>query len=390
MIFLKKLMFILYVLLVLSGVFEPASKRNIVPFAAPENIPQSYELSMRESMMKASLLEKRGQIPDNYPLKTMEAIEEEGKKIIFMEKVPAEKTLESELPEFMQYMVDPLKGVPRINSWLDVVLDPKQPFEPHKIIEFNEITSKEPASLSFVVSAEAKFLPDFISRFIQEYCGVYTNETIFASGAILIQAVLFTFLSVFQKMCLFQFFVGFVPLINPYRFPWSLNTYMTEPFLDSVVGVFPLIVNIDPGPPLLMTGLAKLIKYIGDVSLTMPFLPSEGTEQVIAGHKVYMFSGIPALWKQNGVPNDLRIYWFDEARDKLTHYVKYYRETGILFVDDETSQAYQQLRRSQLQLPSQLQNFDVHNVAHSFNHFHNSDILINSCVDILHKSINCL
>jgi hypothetical protein len=64
----------------------------------------------------------------------------------------------------------------------------------------------------------------------------------------------------------------------------------------------------------------------------MPYLPSEAVAETIGSHEIYRFGGIPRLWYEFGIPDQLREEWYKQRPDIIENLLKYYGNVGVDFV----------------------------------------------------------
>lgn len=194
-------------------------------------------------------------------------------------------------------------------------------FDSHSIFKFvdeNNFGFDDPdGCLSFVLSKKALLLPDFISEFLQIKLHMYTYEpyytSVFRECQWYLYAILLTYFTIYNL----SLFIEFCLFINPYRYPFVLITDLVEPFKIQLESLCPPIFGVSFAGILGATALQFMLHTITDVSLTMPFLPSEATVQVVENKEFYVFSGMPTLWARYNVPIDLREDWFDRENFKI-------------------------------------------------------------------------
>ena len=74
---------------------------------------------------------------------------------------------------------------------------------------------------------------------------------------------------------------------------------------------------------LLLGFIGSIADSLNHLVLTFPFLPSEGYRTLMETSKdhierVIVFRGIPKLWLEYPIPNELREFWYHERPDILT------------------------------------------------------------------------
>ena len=174
------------------------------------------------------------------------------------------------------------------------------------------------------------FLPDFISEIIQLYGGInVTDDTIILS---FIQRWIYDFITLFITLCSVRLTISMWLIINPYTFPWFLLVTATEWFTESLSGLFPAFFGIEITATALLTLLASAGDFIKNLVFTMPYLPSEAVAETIGSHEIYRFGGIPRLWYEFGIPDQLREEWYKQRPDIIENLLKYYGNVGVDFV----------------------------------------------------------
>lgn len=194
-------------------------------------------------------------------------------------------------------------------------------FDSHSLFKFiddNDFGLDDPdGCLSFVLSKKALLLPDSISEFLQIKLHLYTYEPYYTSVFRECQWYLYAIVLIYFAMYNLSLFLEFCLFINPYRYPFVLLTDLVDPFKRQLESLCPPIVGISFAGLVGIAVLEFLLHTITDISLTMPFLPSEAAVKVIEDKEFYVFSGMPTLWAKYGVPIDLREDWFDRENFKI-------------------------------------------------------------------------
>lgn len=233
-----------------------------------------------------------------------------------LEDLPLNVPLEESLNSAMGYLAE---HVPRVKSWFDVLINPLLPLKHHHLFFYNDGPD---AFICFLVSREATFLPDWLSKIIQLYGGVHVTEN--TLNLYSYQQTLYQLLGVFIRLCEFRIAMNFWIIINPYTQPWVLVLVMTEWFLESLSGLFPLFFGIDFTGVIVISVIAQFADYIKNLVFTMPYLPSEAIQETIGSHQIYKFAGFPRLWYEYGIPDQLREEWYTQKPEIIEHFLKYY------------------------------------------------------------------
>jgi hypothetical protein len=242
----------------------------------------------------------------------------------FIQELPFDVPLEKALNEGMVYL---FKEIPRVTNWIEIIFTPIRDYSNHRVFILSE---GKDAFIGFIVSQKATFLPDFISNLIQIYGGInITDDTIILS---FIQRWIYDFITIFISLCSIRLTISMWLIINPYTFPWFLLVTATEWFTESLSGLFPAFFGIEITATALLTLLASLADFIKNLVFTMPYLPSEAVAETIGSHEVYRFGGIPTLWYEYGIPNQLREEWYQQRPDIIENLLKYYGNVGVDFL----------------------------------------------------------
>jgi len=237
-----------------------------------------------------------------------------------IEDLPLNVPLEESLNSAMGYLGE--QG-PRVKSWFDVLVNPLLPPTIHHLFFYNEGSD---AFICFLVSRQATFLPDWLSKIIQLYGGIHVTEN--TLNLYSYQRTLYQLLAVFFRLCEFRIAMSFWIILNPYAQPWVLIVSMTEWFLESASGVLPLFFGIDFTGVIMLSALAQVIDYIENLVFTMPYLPSEAIQETIGSHQIYRFAGFPRLWYERGIPDQLREEWYTRKPEITEHFLNYYNGVG--------------------------------------------------------------
>ena len=244
--------------------------------------------------------------------------------------------------------------IPRVTKWIEIIFTPAPKYFTHQILLFSE---GKDAFIGFLVSQKATFLPDFMSQIIQLYGGI--NVTDDALMLVFIQRWIHDLLWMFVELCSLRLAISMWLIINPYTMPWFLLLTATEWFTESLCGIFPAFFGIEMTGSALIYLLANFADYIKNIVFTMPYLPSERVAETIGNHEVYRFGGIPKLWYQYGIPDQLREEWFRERPDIIENLITYYGNAGVDFVP---SRILEQFYKSQANLTSSVIDFFSSNI----------------------------
>ncbi len=257
---------------------------------------------------------------------------------VYIHELPASVPLDQALDRGMAYLSLEL---PRMKNWIDILFPPpKSYFNSHIFL----LNSGKDAFLGFIVSQQATFIPDILSEYIQLYGGINAPDD--TLSLVIFQRWVYDFVRMFTSLCGFRLLFSLILIINPYTFPWILIVTSTDWFLESLSGLLPVFLGVDFSGVLALNILAAITDYIKKLVFTMPYLPSEGIKETIGSHNVYRFGGIPQLWQEHGIPNELKEEWYKERPEIIEHFFKYYNDVGIKFLP---SRVLEELSKTQTQ-----------------------------------------
>jgi len=199
------------------------------------------------------------------------------------------------------------------------------------------------------------FLPDWLSGPIQ----VWFNVSLNTSDLEAIREVLFVSLLVYYnllnlRLCLYWFLS-----INPYTYPWIFLLSLVDWTEELLQGVVPVVAGVNVTAVFWFSILGKFADSLNHLVFTMPFLPSEAErgQTIINGQveEILMFRSLPLLWYKNGIPNDLREFWYSERPDILKFMQETYEQLDmILFPDSVLEDNYRKLGTEIAQITSNL------------------------------------
>ena len=291
-----------------------------------------------------------------------------------LENLPLDIPLEDAVDAAMSYLS---VRVPRINGWLDVLTNPLADMKIHHLYNFSD---NKDGFINFLVSRQVLFLPDFLSKIIQLYGGINGND--YTLNLILLQQGMHGFLGVFMRLCEVRVALNFWIIFNPYAQPWVLLTTATEWYTESLSGMFPVFFGIDYTATLMIGVLVQIREYVESLVFTMPYLPSEGREEIIGSHKVYIFEGLPKLWYENGIPEQVREEWYNQYPFITEFFIKNYSNSGINFVPTKEFEEF--YKNNPYQSLMNLNEFSSNTICH-MNSLLDSDLLANHLSDISNK-----
>ena len=204
----------------------------------------------------------------------------------------------------------------------------------------------------FIVQKNAIFLPNWLSEIIQ----IFANQNVDTTLLSTIQEWTFGILNKFRILCEIRAALWWWLMFNPYQQPFNTLRILTEWYLTSLTGIFPIIMGIDIGPTIAITALGVLLDLLNRLVFTMPYLPSEGEKFTIndlaqldnpaladlvskIGEDVTVFRYLPSLWYKYQIPDDLREYWYIKKPEILQYFLKNYENLGIDFLPNQILQS---------------------------------------------------
>ena len=204
----------------------------------------------------------------------------------------------------------------------------------------------------FIVQKNAIFLPNWLSEIIQ----IFANQNVDTTLLSTIQEWTFGILNKFRILCEIRAALWWWLMFNPYQQPFNTLRILTEWYLTSLTGIFPIIMGIDIGPTIAITALGVLLDLLNRLVFTMPYLPSEGEKFTIndlaqldnpaladlvskIGEDVTVFRYLPSLWYKYQIPDDLREYWYVKKPEILQYFLKNYENLGIDFLPNQILQS---------------------------------------------------
>jgi uncharacterized protein YggT (Ycf19 family) len=300
-----------------------------------------------------------------------------------LEFLPIDRPIDQSINSLMSYLA--LNNAPRVTEWHHIVFKPFLPLVPHRLFYYEDGPD---AFICFLVYQGATFLPDWASRALQLYGGYHLAEN--AANLYWIQELLYKFLSIFSRMCQWRIFLSLWLIFNPYTYPWRILVELTEWFVEGFNGVLPTFFGIDYSGAFALSGLSIVIKYIKNLVFTMPYLPSEAIKERIGKYPFYRFSGFPRLWKEYGIPNELREEWYDNQPEVIEHFLKYYGDLGQDIVPTRIVEEYYNEYIKDTTIPISLANFDHFstNAISSLNHVFETDLLANQIIPIYERLLD--
>jgi uncharacterized protein YggT (Ycf19 family) len=200
----------------------------------------------------------------------------------------------------------------------------------------------------FIIQKNAIFLPNWLSEIIQ----IFANQNVDTKVLRTIQEWTFGLLNKFRILCEIRAALWWWLMFNPYQQPFNTLRILTEWYLTSLTGIFPIIMGIDIGPTIAITAIGVLLDLLNRLVFTMPYLPSEGEKFSITnlhqldnpalidlisktGEDITVFRYLPSLWYKYPIPDYLRDYWYNKKPEILQYFLKNYGNLGIDFLPDK-------------------------------------------------------
>ena len=188
-------------------------------------------------------------------------------------------------------------------------------------------------------------LPDHISAFIQLQFGLIDYEI--AQECVI---GIYDFLIFYSAMWNLRILLSFYLYINVYTIPWSWFASSLDWIEDIFGGMAPSLFGASTFGIIVSMVIGRTADALHHLVLTMPYLPSEAEwwdkELPDAGDTYAAFTGImpteklikyhyfPRLWYFYGIPDKLRVEWFEENITRMEYYYKFYGPYGIQVLPD--------------------------------------------------------
>jgi len=288
-----------------------------------------------------------------------------------------------------------------VKNYLEIFFPKGLNFNPTSIYFYKD--SVEGYYNFFITQKNAVFLPNWLSEIIQ----IFANQSVNTSMLRTIQEWTFGFLNKFRILCDIRAAMWWWLMFNPYQQPFNTLRILTEWYLTALTGIFPIIIGIDIGPTVAITGLGVLLDLLNRLVFTMPYLPSEGENFSIndldkldnpalaelinqLGEDVKIFRYLPSLWYKYPIPDDLREYWYNKKPEILQYFFKNYGNLGIDFLPDRILQAEYENQISHEVLTTngvEFENIST-NIICSINEILHTNILSTNLLDTSNKLIN--
>jgi len=288
-----------------------------------------------------------------------------------------------------------------VKNYLEIFFPKGLNFNPTSIYFYKD--SVEGYYNFFITQKNAVLLPNWLSEIIQ----IFANQSVNTSMLRTIQEWTFGFLNKFRILCDIRAAMWWWLMFNPYQQPFNTLRILTEWYLTALTGIFPIIIGIDIGPTVAITGLGVLLDLLNRLVFTMPYLPSEGENFSIndldkldnpalaelinqLGEDVKIFRYLPSLWYKYPIPDDLREYWYNKKPEILQYFFKNYGNLGIDFLPDRILQAEYENQISHEVLTTngvEFENIST-NIICSINEILHTNILSTNLLDTSNKLIN--
>lgn len=293
-----------------------------------------------------------------------------------------------------------LRGINKrelITDWIHIFVPKRPPLVFHRLFVY---TTEENPHFCFYVHRSAVFLPDFITQFLQLYCGFNLADDI--ASLIIIQKSLVIFLSVFLKIIGIKFVLDFWLIFNPYSFPWWILTALVEKFSMMLENLIPTIEGFPLLVPIVITSMQQFVVVLKRVVFTMPYLPSEKLAVRFRYNlryiKMYKFEGFPKLWEKYGIPNALREQWYNDDPEVIKSLMTNFSDKKVDFLPDRIIHLINNPDidvdkvMGDTTINTSLINFNHLSINHipSLNHNFNIDLANNQIMTIYEKLIHNL
>ena len=210
------------------------------------------------------------------------------------------------------------------------------------------------------------FLPDWLSGFLQIHLNICLDITVLET----IREVIFVSLMVYTQIVMIRIALAWFLSINPYNYPWCYIVAAVDWTEDVLQGIIPAVLGINLTGTVFLGIIGIIADSLNHLVFTMPFLPSEGEEKKLLINNqwkdVLVFHYLPALWKDNPIPNEVREFWYKERRDISEYFEKTYKhlDPQINFLPDSVLR--ESLHKS---FPNSLNSLLILNPEFFGNHF---------------------
>lgn len=282
-----------------------------------------------------------------------------------IEYLPLDQPLQDSLNLYMNYMSE---YTSKVTTWYEIIFRPKDPVIHHPLFFYKK---EADAFICFLVSQQATFLPDWLSKIIQIYGNINVSED--TINLCSYQELIYELLLIFMKLCQFRMFMTMWLIFNPYAQPWILVTTATDWFLEILSGSIPSLMGIEFTGSIMLNLLSQFIQYIRNLVFTMPYLPSEGIKETIGFYDMYRFNGFPRLWYENGIPDQLREEWYTKKPEIIKHFLTYYNDIGQDIVPSRILEEYYNNHIRQVNIINSSINYDnflINAFSYAHNMFH--------------------
>jgi hypothetical protein len=178
------------------------------------------------------------------------------------------------------------------------------------------------------------FLPDWVSKILQLQFHICLDT----SGLEAIREVVFVSLLVYMNLLNLRLAMYWFLSINPYTYPWLILVSLVDWTEEVFQGLVPVVAGVNLTASFWFTIIGKCADSLNHLVFTMPFLPSEAQrgQTLINGEMVpiLMFRFFPILWYKEGIPNDIREFWYLQRPDILEFMQKSYSQLNIELLPD--------------------------------------------------------
>ena len=243
--------------------------------------------------------------------------------------------------EKMEYMLDAPKHVTasykeiQAWSWKEVFFGRKKPMNR---IEFKKIENTQQGyyGFEFMNYRNLYYLPDWVSAFIQLQLHVNTYDVAYN-----VHIATYDFLIFWGAMWNIRMLMTFYLYINIYEPPFSYFASSLDWVEDLFGGMAPTVLGVNTFGIIVLLILGRITDAMNHVIYTMPYLPSEGEYHdralpnvedtylamyVPPKEMIVMYHYFPALWFAYGIPDEIRVEWFQKDIIKMEYYYKLYAE----------------------------------------------------------------
>ena len=229
-------------------------------------------------------------------------------------------------------------------SWKEVFFGQAKPMN---AITFTPISNVQEGyyAFEFLNYQNLYYLSDYLSAFMQLQLHINDHAVAYKW-----HCAIYDFLIFYGGMWNFRIMMTFYLYVNIYEIPWSYFASSLDWMEDIFGGMAPTFLGTNTFGLMVTLVLGRITDAMNHVVYTMPYLPSEGEyydkeipnyeDRYLAMYipqteKLVRYHYFPALWYGYGIPDEIRVEWFEKDIVKMEYYYKLYGEIlGIQVLPD--------------------------------------------------------